>query len=146
MINFSTTIHIERPQQEIFDFMADPTNDTEWRDSAVSSEWVGEGPAGVGSKLKSVDRLLGRKIESTSEVTVWDPPRQYGQKSIGGPVPFALTVTLDPAGSGTQVTIEGQAEIGGFFKLAEGLAGKQLKKQIETDFAGLKRVLEAGQA
>jgi len=145
MINFSRTIHIERSQHEIFDFMADPSNDTKWRDSAVSSEWVSEGPIGVGSKLKSVDKLLGRKLESTSEVTVWDPPHRYSQKSLGGPLPFELTITLDPEGSGTQVTLEGHAEVGGFFKIAEGLAGKQLEKQIATDIAGLKRVLEAAQ-
>ena len=82
MINFSRTIHIERSQHEVFDFMADPSNDTKWRDSAVSSEWVSEGPIGVGSKLKSVDKLLGRKIESTSEVTVWDPPHRFVDATI----------------------------------------------------------------
>lgn len=145
MINFSRTIHIARPPQDVFGFLSDPANDTKWRESAISSEWVGGGPSGVGSKLKSVDKLLGRKVESTSEITVWDPPHQYGQKSLGGPVPFELTITLDPKDNGTQVTIEGKAEVGGFFKIAEGLAGKQLEKQIETDFAGLKRVLEEGQ-
>lgn len=35
------------------------------------------------------------------------------------------------------MTISGQAEIGGFFKLAEGLAGKQLEKQMEADAAAL---------
>jgi hypothetical protein len=39
----------------------------------------------------------------------------------------------------------GQAEMGGFFKIAEGLAGRQLEKQIEKDLAGLKRALEGGE-
>ena len=37
-----------------------------------------------------------------------------------------------------------QAELGGFFKLAEGLVGKQIEKQMETDSAKLKKLLEAG--
>lgn len=144
MFTFSKSFYIERPQQEVFDFMADPANDTKWRDSAVSSEWASEGPVGVGSQLRTVDKLLGRKIESTSEVTSWDPPHTYGQKTVGGPAPFEFTVTLEPKGSGTQLTMAGQAELGGFFKMAEGLVGKQLEKQLDTDLAGLKRVLEEG--
>jgi carbon monoxide dehydrogenase subunit G len=144
MITFEKTIFINRPQQEIFEFLSNPANDPKWRDSAVSAEWVSEGPAGVGSKLKSVDKLLGRQIESTSEITAWDPPNKYGQKTLGGPVPFAFTITLEAQGDGTQLTMNSQAELGGFFKMAEGLVGKQLEKQIETDFNGLKRVLEEG--
>lgn len=146
MITFSKTFTIDRPQQEVFEFMADPANDTKWRESAVSAEWITDGPIGVGAKLKSVDKLMGREIESTSEVTTYDPPNKYGQKTLGGPMPFEFTVTLEPDGSRTMVTMAGQAEVGGFFKLAEGLVRKQLEKQIETDFAGLKRVLEHGQA
>lgn len=146
MVTFTQTFQIERPQEEVFDFLADPANDTKWRDSAVSSEWLTEGPTAVGSQLKSVDKLMGRKIESTSEITAYDPPNKYGQKTLGGPVPFEFSITLEPEGSGTKLTMDGQAEVGGFFKLAEGLVGKQLEKQIETDFNGLKRVLEESQA
>jgi carbon monoxide dehydrogenase subunit G len=89
--------------------------------------------------------MLGREIESTSEVTAYDPPNTYGQKTLGGPVPFEFTVTFETEDGGTKVTMDGQAEAGGFFKLAEGLVRKQLEKQIETDFDGLKRVLESGQ-
>lgn len=142
MTSFSKSFHIERTQQEVFDFMADPANDSKWRDSAISAEWLSEGPIQVGSQLKSVDKMLGRKIESTSEVTIWEPPNRYGQKTLGGPVPFEFTVSLEPENGGTKLTMEGQAEVGGFFKIAEGLVGKQLEKQIEADFNGLKRVLE----
>ena len=146
MINFSKTFHIERQKQEVFEFLADPANDPKWRESAVSSEWMTEGPIKVGSRLKSVDKLMGRKIESTSEVTVYDPPNKYGLKTLGGLVPFEFTMTLEPEGDGTRLTMEGQAEVGGFFKVAEGLVRRQLEKQLEADFAGQKRVLNRGQS
>jgi hypothetical protein len=37
-------------------------------------------------------------------------------------------------------------EIGGFFKMAEGLVGKQAEKQTEADLEVLKRLLESGLA
>jgi carbon monoxide dehydrogenase subunit G len=142
MYQFEKTIDIDRPQQEVFDFLSDLSNDTKWRDSAVSSELQSEGPMGVGSKIHSVDKIMGRKIESTAEISVWDPPNRYGQKTLGGPVPFEFTIQLRPEGEGTHLTMQGQAEMGGFFKMAEGLVGRQLEKQLDTDLQGLKRVLE----
>lgn len=144
MFTFEKEIFINRSRQEIFDFITDPTNDAKWRGSAVSAEWTSEGPVGVGSTQHSVDKFLGRKIESTSEVTVWDPPNQYSWKSVDSPIPFDLTIKFSPKDGGTLLTFGGQAELGGFFKLAEGLAGNQMAKQIEGDFNTLKEVLEAG--
>jgi len=143
MFAFENKITIERPQQEVFDFISDPANDSKWRDSAVSAEWTSDGPVGVGSTQRSVDKLLGREIESTSEVTVWDPPNQFGWKSIDSPMPYDLKISLVPEGSGTQLTFSGQAEFGGFFKLAEGLVGKQMEKQMANDFKSLKKFLES---
>lgn len=144
MFDFKKSVQINRSPDEVFEFMSDPSNDPKWRDSAVSSEWISEGPTQVGSRFKSVDRILGREIEAISEVTKWNPPHRYGQKSAEGPVPFELDITLEPDDGGTRVTLVGQAEMGGFFKIAEGLAGRQLEKQIEKDLAGLKRALEEG--
>ena len=124
--------------------MTDPANDGKWRKTSVSSEWTSEGPVGVGSTQHSVDKFLGRNIESDSEITVWDPPNEYGWKSVGGPIPYELSMKFTPDGGGTQISFGGQAELGGFLKLAEGMAGKQMEKQMDDDFNNLKAVLEAG--
>jgi hypothetical protein len=36
------------------------------------------------------------------------------------------------------------AEVGGFFRLAEPLVGRAIRRQIEADMATLKDLLEAG--
>lgn len=146
MYTFEQSVFIKRPQEEVFEFLTNPTNDPKWRDSAVSGEWTSDGPIGVGSTKHNIDKLLGREIKSTIEVTVWDPPHKVGLKTVGGPMPYEATETFESKESGTQLTFSGQAEIGGFFKLAEGLVGKQLEKQIDKDLKGLKQYLEAGQA
>ena len=144
MYKFEKSIFINRPQQEVFDYVTDPANDAAWQGSSEGSEWTSEGPAGVGSTLRSVNKFMGRKIEGVSEVTAWDPPNRYAQKSVGGPVPFEIEVLLAPKDGGTQVTLNGQADFGGFFKLAEGLVGKQLEKQMEGDLKALTRLMEEG--
>jgi hypothetical protein len=46
-------------------------------------------------------------------------------------------------GNGTKVTMAGQIEAGGFFKLAEGLVKKQLESQFVTNLEALKLLLES---
>jgi hypothetical protein len=88
--------------------------------------------------------FLRRKLEAEIEITSYDPPNQASVKGISGPVPFQNTYIFESKGNGTQMSLIGQAEIGGFFKLAEGLVGKQLEKQVEADSNALKVLLEAG--
>lgn len=144
MYSFERSLFVNRPPQEVFDYLTDPANDTKWRSTVISAEWTSEGPVGVGSTQHSVDKFLGRKMESTAEVTVWDPPNQFAWKSTSGPIPFNLMLKFEPKDDGTQLTFGGSAELGGFFKLAEGLAGKQMEKQVYADFENLKDVLEKG--
>ena len=144
MYKFESSIFINRPQQEVFDYVTNPANSAQWQSGTESAEWTSDGPPGVGSTFKVVASLQGRKIEATVEVTGWDPPSLSRIKSVGGPIPFESTQRFAAQGDGTLLTETGQAEIGGFFKLAEGLVGKQLEKQGEAERAALKLLLEAG--
>jgi carbon monoxide dehydrogenase subunit G len=145
MFEFEKTVLINRSPEEVFEFLTNPANDSKWRDSSISGEWTSDGPIGVGSTLHTVSKVLGREMETTSEVTVWDPPNEYGWKSVGGQMPFEATQKFVSKEGGTQLTFSGQAEVSGFFKLAEGLVGKQLEKMMDKDMNGLKVYIEGSQ-
>ncbi|NIP23270.1 MAG: hypothetical protein GWN33_01825 [Gammaproteobacteria bacterium] len=142
MYKFEKTIIINQPPEEVFEFITNPANAPKWRDNSVSSEWTSDDPIGIGSTQKNVGRFMGRELESTSEVTVWDPPNEYGWKSVGGPIPFEANQKLESKEDGTLLTFSGWAELGGFFKVAEGLVGQQLEKQMDKDLTGLKVYME----
>ncbi len=144
MYKIESSMFINRPQQEVFDYVTNPANNAKWQSGTESAEWTSAGPPGVGSTLKVVTSLLGRKIEAVVEITGWDPPNLVSIKSVSGPIPFESTQRFAAQGDGTLLTQNAQAEIGGFFKLAEGLVGKQLEKQFEANNAALKLLLEAG--
>jgi carbon monoxide dehydrogenase subunit G len=145
MYKFESSVFINRTPQEVFDFISDPANNAKFQSSTESAEWVTEGPPGVGSIFKTKVKFLGRTIEANAQFTGWDPPRMYAVKTISGPIPFESTARLEPQGEGTLLTDTIQAELGGFFKLAEGLVGKQLEKTVDADHSALKLLLEAGQ-
>ena len=144
MYKFESSILINRSPQDVFDFYTNPANNAQWQSGTESSQWISDGPSGVGSTIKTVVNFLGRKIEAELEVTDWDPPNQVRIKTISGPIPFEATNTFKAQGGGTLLTSDVQAELGGFFKLAEGLVGKQMEKQIQSDNSALKKLLESG--
>ncbi len=144
MHTFEQKITINRPVQDVFDYITDPLKSPEWQSAVEKVAWVTEGPPGVGSSWKTTGKFMGREIDSALEITSWDPPAQTSFKTVTGPVPFELTATLAEEGAGTNLTMRGTAEFGGFFKLAEGLVGKQMDKQMGSDLKSLKEVLEKG--
>ncbi len=145
MIKVEHIIFINRPQQEVWDFISSPANSVHWASNVESAAWISEGPPGVGSTIRSAAKFLDRKVETTSEITIWDPPNQHGLKSIGEPVPFEVIIKLESKENGTQVISTSQMEIGGFFKMGEGFVRKQTEKSIVASLQALKRVLEEGQ-
>lgn len=145
MFTFEHNLLISRPPQEIFDFVTDPANDVYWRDSVVLVEWTSAEPHGIGSTQRQVDKFLGREIASAIEITDWDPPHRLGQKTTSGPVQFAFTMQFTTVDGGTHMHMNGQAEFGGIFKMAEGLIRQQLVTLIKSEFNNLKRVLDDGQ-
>jgi carbon monoxide dehydrogenase subunit G len=143
MITWEKNKFINRPPQEVWDFISDPANLAQWLSGADYAEWTSEGPPGVGSTLIEVGKVLGLKMESPVEITIWDPPNEFGRKSIGGPSPWESRMKLEPKENGTQLTISGEAEFRGILKPAEGLIAKQIENQGEVDFEALKQLLEA---
>ena len=146
MFKTRKTVSINGSPQDVFDYATDPANDGNWLSGTESSQWTSDPPHGVGSTREAVVRFLGRRIESTSEITHWDPPNTYGFKVAGGPFPFQMVAGMESTGENqTELALDIEAEFGGFFKLAEGLVGKQLEKQLEANLDALKLLLEAEQ-
>ena len=98
---------------------------------------------GVGTTARSVEQFLGRRIESTTEFTVYGPNKTLAFKATSGPIPFVMTMAFEEVEGGTKLTFVAEAELGGFFKLAEPVVARMAKRQIDADFANLKDVLEA---
>jgi uncharacterized protein YndB with AHSA1/START domain len=143
MNTFTVTTMINRPVQEVFDFMTDPANNAKWQNGTESAKLITKGPLGVGSIIHSVGRMMGREFASDGEFTQWDPPHVWGIKSKSGPIKFEGTNKFESKDGCTLITQSFQGEVGGFLKMAEGLAIKQMQKQVEGDGQALKKLLES---
>ncbi|MBA3432433.1 MAG: SRPBCC family protein [Actinobacteria bacterium] len=143
MIRFELTEVVDRPAQEVFDYVTNPEKLPEWQSMVSESRQDSQGPMGVGTRVTNVRNFLGRRIESQAEVTAYESPRRFDVRTVSGPVPFQISHTLEPKEASTVIKVETQGEPGGFFKLAEPLVGRQAERQFKNDFATLKDLLEA---
>ena len=94
--------------------------------------------------MRSTAKFLGRRIETTMEVTENEPPRRQCVRITSGPIPGSGCYLFEPAEGGTRFTQKFDAEVGGFFRLAEPLVARAIRRQIDADMATLKDLLEAG--
>ncbi len=144
MIKIENSIVINKPVEEVFEFLANAENNPQWQSGTLDVRKTSEGPLGVGTTYTSVSRLLGKQLESTVEYTAYEPNTRVAIKAVSGPIPFQAETTFEAtAEGGTMVTTAGGGEVGGFFKLAEPLVSRMLQRQFNTDNANLKDYLEA---
>ncbi|MFQ5945566.1 MAG: SRPBCC family protein [Anaerolineae bacterium] len=143
MVRNEHSVVINRPIDEVFAYVDDPDTAPQWQGSVLESRQTSEGPVGVGTTGEVVVQFLGRRFESTWEVTEHQPNEKSVLRSTSGPVPFKQFATLESVEGGTKIDFVFEAEPGGFFKLAEPLLAPIGQRQIETDAATLKALLEA---
>jgi uncharacterized protein YndB with AHSA1/START domain len=144
MIEIENSVVINRPVDEIFEFMADAENHPQWQSGAQEVVKTSEGSIGVGTTYTGVNRIMGRRLESYIEYTAYEPNKRLAAKVTQRPVPFQFEMTFEPAAEGrTKVNVKGTGEPGGFFKLAAPILARMIKRRTETNLANLKDLLEA---
>jgi uncharacterized membrane protein len=141
------SVEINRPLQEVFDYVANPENLPEW--SGLVQEVRKETQGSLmeeGARFTTVAKFLGRRFETPFEVSVHEPPRRHTDRSVGGPFPQEYThIFEEVAGSGTRLTQVSEGEPGGFFRLAGPLLEMAGRRQFRADLDTLKDLLEAQQ-
>ncbi len=144
MAHGEATIHIDRPPEEVFGFIADAANNPKWRKNVVRTEWLDNGPMRVGRRGRQTARLLGREWTVEAEVVEWDPPRVAAWRTIQGPVSVRSWVRVERDGTGSLAS--GGAE-GGFTGPIGGLltrlAAPRMIRQAQVDLQTLRDHLES---
>lgn len=143
MIKAEHSVVINRPVEEVFDYIIDPTKESEWQEGVIEAGYSqGSSEPGVGAEMFEKRKFMGRDMVSKVKVTEFEANKKFVGKVVEGPVPFEITQTFQPVDGGTKVTIVLEGEPGGFFKLAKGPVQKQVQSQIVADFERAKKILE----
>jgi uncharacterized protein YndB with AHSA1/START domain len=145
----TVTVDVDRPQNDAFDYVTDPSRFHEWQAGVTGGSMEGTGRPEVGAKCATTRRIGGSEREVTSEVTNIDPPSTWGVRGIDGPIRAVVDVTVEPITNAerSRVTIALDFEGHGIGKLLVPLVvRRQAAKEMPANVQRLKKNLEAGPA
>jgi hypothetical protein len=143
MIRHQVNLQINRPVEEVFAFLTNAANHAKWDALSVEMEPQEPGDWHQGLKFREVRKLGGRDTEVYSQLAVFDLNRRMELQSLTGPY-FHGTWIFEPKANGTQLLYTAEMKMGGVMRLLEPLIAGGFRKQLEENFANLKRVLERG--
>jgi carbon monoxide dehydrogenase subunit G len=132
-VHAELTIEIARTPEDVFSYLTDVSNLLAWQ-TGVKSATLRDG------RIEESRTLLGRGLTTTLEIVAQVEPRLFTLRVLEGPVPFTVRHELEPVDGGTRLTVTADGEVPGF---AAGLLAKGAEKQLRSDFARLKQILES---
>jgi uncharacterized membrane protein len=140
MAKMETSIVINRPIHDVFEVLSNFENNPKWAsESFLEVKKTSQGPTGVGTTWRFVQKAFGQRIEGEAEITEYEPIRKSTLKTKWG----LFRMTYEPIEGGTQVNLVLDELPGGFFRLVEPLVMGTVKSSIEAALANLKDLMEA---
>jgi hypothetical protein len=133
MVRVEATETIKRSIEDVWAYLLeDPANELEWVSGAMEREKLTDGPTKKGTRVRGVDRFLGRRMQTEWEVIEYDPPRRRSDRILKGPFEGEFHSTLEPAEGGTRVRVAGESPgFKGFFgKLADPLVAGIFRREL----------------
>jgi polyketide cyclase/dehydrase/lipid transport protein len=138
------SIEISRRPEDVFTYVLDPLYYTEWDDSVVSAYREDRSPLTVGSKTTVLHRMGPWKVPTTEEVVEFNPPRQFTNRGVSGPLAGIARCTVEPLNGGrrSRLTIVLEIEARGLGKLLLPFARARARRAIPKQLKKLKERLD----
>ena len=96
-------IVIDRPIEEVFDFVADGCNEPKYNPDMVQSVKVTTGPIGAGTRFAVTHMTAGRSVGMSVEVTEYERPHRLATHTSMSWADVQEVLTFDTAGTGTRM-------------------------------------------
>jgi hypothetical protein len=136
-------VEIERSVDQVFGYLSEPGNWTQWLEGIVESRQEVAGSLGMGNRVQQVIKFLGRRFNVMAQVVEYQKDGRIGMRVLSGPFPMAWTHVLAPAGVGSSLTTRLEVDPGTYFAIAGPLLKPVLQRHFDADHASLKALLES---
>ena len=145
MVRIEGEILINRPAEEVFDFVADERNEPRYNPHMRRAEQISDGPIGLGTRFRAEIVSMGRPVEMVIEFTGYDRPRRLASSTHMSSMDTHGGLTFDPVPEGTRMRWSWDVEPRGILKLMSPLVAWMGRRQEQRIWTSLKHLLE-GQA
>ncbi len=143
MKQIEVRVWIDRPADEVYDYVVDTDRWPEWRSDVVGGELLTEGPIRVGTQARGIGKILGRTFTIDVEVTALEPGVRFGYRPIKGPLKTSNLYTFETQAGGTLVVLTDDIGLNGIFKVFLPVMPALVRSGYRKNLAGLKAALEA---
>jgi len=142
MITVQRTVTTALDPKSTFDYLSAFEHTSEWDPGIPIVEKRSDGPVAVGSKYHGVAEFRGKRQEIDYVVT------ELGERHIrlrgeNNTVLAIDTITVKPAGTGSEVTYKAEFSMKGLFALAQPFLGPLFEKLGDPAADGMKKKLES---
>ncbi len=135
-------IVINRPVEQVFDFVADERNESQFNSKMLTVEKVTPGLVGKGTRFRTQVKARQRTAEMSVELTAYDRPRRLTSVSKLTNMEIEGTLTFDPVPEGTRMRWSWDLAPRGILRLATPVIGLIGRREERTIWTSLKHLLE----
>ena len=144
MIDVRAERVIERPVEEVFEFMAQLEELPTWLSGCRRAWSVSGDPRAPGGRVAHEDEFMGTRFETQFDVIEWVDNERMVFEAISGPMRGRSVETFEADGDdATIVSIHVTGELSGPLKAANWIARRAAQAQLDESLDNLKDLLEA---
>ena len=124
------TTHVTTPRspEEVYAYLVDFDNQTEWRFDVLASELTSGATGQIGARYLQRVKQGRKEVDSDVELTEAEPHRRVAFRTHGGPVTVSGAWRIEPQGDQTRLAADVAIRPHGFVKLFEPMMGPSLRK------------------
>ena len=143
MVRVAGDITVERPLEEVFDFVADESNEPKYNPRMTRADKITGGPIGVGTRFNSVMTGVGPAVEMTIEFTEFDRPHRIAEEVHLTGMDIHGLLLFEAAPGGTRMRWVWDLEPHGVMRFLGPLVRRMGDRQERQVWTGLKRFMES---
>lgn len=140
----TVSVVVDRPADEVFAYVTDPSRFPEWQKGVVTGQMDSDGTPRVGDRCLTTRRIGFAERPATSQLVHFDPPHHWGVRGVDGPIRAMVDVTVEArSDTAAQLTIALDFEGHGIGRvLVPLLVRREARREMPINVATLKQRLE----
>jgi carbon monoxide dehydrogenase subunit G len=143
MAKYNAIIATRQAPEEVFSYLADFSNASEWDPGVKKAERLGRGAIKEGSEFLITADFLGRSTTLTYRIVEHRPSSAVTFRGENSTAVSLDRITCEPFGGGTRVTYNADLSLKGPLGLADPLLALAFRRVGDRALAGLRATLTA---
>ena len=144
MVQVAGEIVIDRPADEVFDFVANEENEPRYHSRMRMAKKTTDGPIGVGTTFQAEMTRRSLVVPMTVEFTEFDRPHRIGERVQMKAMDLTGGMIFEPVDDRTRMIWSWDLQPRGILRYLGPLIGAMGRRQERRIWTQMKRLLEQG--